>query len=522
MQALEAAWSKATGLPLWVLMEHAGRKAAEVIVQGHGKKKSPLVCVVLAGPGNNGGDGLATARWLHHWGISVSVYLCATRDQLSENARQQLQASEALGVSITDFTQQSPAWMAAQLRQLKPEDVVVDALFGTGLKRPIAAPWDAIIHAANQCNAYRIAVDVPSGLDANLGRPVEEDSLASVVMQAHRTIAVGYAKVGICSAPGFTYAGSIEIADIGLPSAWIPEAERTFVLLDAQALQFLATPGSVLAHKGTHGHLMVLAGSAGKVGAGWLATQGALHVGVGRCTWMLPETLHPIMQGEIPEAMTAGYASAKDISDLLDGKQALVVGPGLSPKSDSILEACLRHTNPMPLVLDADALSLLAEGKITSLREVTSQRPVVLTPHPGEAARLLRTSPEDIQKNRIEAACTLAEQTGAIVVLKGPRTLVVEKNPSTHRLRCAINPTGNAQMGTGGMGDLLAGMIGALLLRGSTPYEAACAAVYWHGATADWLATNHPPGLLLRAGQVCQALPETLHQLLQTGSYPTA
>lgn len=518
LEALKAKWSEETGLPLLLLREHAGREAAKAIARVCSQHHSAS-CIILVGPEDKGADGLAIARWLQHKQVPVLVYLCATRAQLSDKAHQQLHAAEAMGVQVVEGVPWSLSGEGKQLTHLNPHDVLVDALFETDFPDAGTPFWGEIIRAANQSCAYRISLDSPSGLEAHRGIPVEISLPSSAVINAHRTIALGYGSVGIYSSPGFVHAGEVEVVDLGLPAAWISGEGKTFGLVDRSSLCFLAIRGDARAHKGTHGHLAILAGSSGKMGAGWLATQAALQVGVGLCTWMLPESCPFGWQETVPESMTAIYGAAEDLIRLVEGKQACVVGPGFStdPLARSVLEVCLKQTAPVPMVLDADALTILAQGNVSFLRDITLKRPVVLTPHPGEAARLLHTSAEAIQANRMDAACTLAEQTGATVVLKGPRTLIVTQDPQTRTLHCAINPTGNEQMGTAGMGDVLAGMIGALLLRGITPHEAACAAVYWHGITADELAAKRPPGVLLRAQELCRALPQTLGRLLSEG-----
>jgi NAD(P)H-hydrate epimerase len=468
MKAFDRQTIDGIGVPGAVLMEAAGRAVAERARTLGGS------VVVYAGPGNNGGDGFVAARHLYNWTIPVEVVLCAARDKVKGDALIHLVACERSGVPIVDRASFEPV-------------VIVDALFGTGLDREVSGAMAEIIERINRHPGKKIAVDIPSGLHADRGVPL------GVCVKADYTLTLAFAKRGLVTSPGFTYCGRLEVADIGIPERLAHNVKAR--LLDDSALEPMVRAPDVLSHKGTNGHLLIVAGSVGKSGAGLLCGLSALRGGAGLVTLAAPSELGPVVEGKILELMTSFYADAHALEKAIEGKRALAAGPGMptDPSMRPILRAlCSRG---VPVVLDADALNHLAEDAAI----LEAHPPAILTPHPGEAARLLKRSTSDINHDRIGAAEELAAKYQAVAVLKGARTVIAAPD------RLAICPTGNPALGTGGTGDVLTGLCGALLARGASPFEAACAAVYAHGAAADACAASR--GSLL-AHELLEFLPK--------------
>lgn len=564
MRALDDETIHKLGVPGAVLMESAGRGVVEVMWRLHQRGELDLYAgqiVVVAGPGNNGGDGMVVARYLQSRGVTVRLLLCAERERVRGDALLHLKAAEASGVAPTVHSGEiGAAQVAAQLQRLGRQDVIVDALLGTGLKQAVSGPLRHIIEAINNSAAPRIAVDLPSGLDADRGVPVGASEPLPIVRADH-TVTFGFCKLGMASAPGFTFAGRLHLVDIGIPEALGARHGVRARLLDGRCLLRLGQARAPLSHKGSNGHLLVLAGSRGKMGAALLSTRAALRTGVGLCTLAAPEeALDGALGVSAPEAMSHPYRLGSGAVDLGQawltaavGKHALAIGPGLpSAREDGEVRAALLtliEHGEAPMVLDADALNQLV-GEDEALRRAAEHgRQLVLTPHPGEAARLLGCSVAEVQADRLHSARTLCRRTGAVVLLKGARTLIVSpadriatpaelvietgtrgtdgapardgRTQSVAPIDAAepaeplsVVPTGNAGMGSGGMGDVLTGMLGALLAARWPAYEATCAAAYWHGLTGDRVAQRRPRGSVLLASEIIDGLDEARQHAL--------
>lgn len=563
MRALDDETIQKLGVPGAVLMESAGRGVVEVMWRLHQRGELDLYAgqiVVVAGPGNNGGDGMVVARYLQSRGATVRLLLCAERERVRGDALLHLKAAEASGVAPTVHSGEiGAAQVAAQLQRLGRRDVIVDALLGTGLKQAVSGPLRHIIEAINHSAAPRIAVDLPSGLDADRGSPRGASEPLPIVRADH-TVTFGFCKLGMASAPGFTFAGRVHLVDIGIPEALGARHGVRARLLDGRCLLRLGQSRAPLSHKGSNGHLLVLAGSRGKMGAALLSTRAALRTGVGLCTLAAPEdALDGALGVSAPEAMSHPYRLGGGSAELSQawltaavGKHALAVGPGLPSAREAgevraALLTLLEHGDA-PMVLDADALNQLV-GEDEALRRAAEHgRQLVLTPHPGEAARLLGCSVAEVQADRLQSARTLCRRTGAVVLLKGARTLIVSpadraEDPAALEVETRIRvvgapqedgrslsgaaasaaetseplsivPTGNAGMGSGGMGDVLTGVLGALLAARWPAYEAACAAAYWHGLAGDRLAQRRPRGSVLLATEIIDGLDEARQHAL--------
>lgn len=478
MRALDAAAIQGCGVPGRELM---ARAAAGVARAARGLLAPGGRVVVLCGGGNNGGDGYVAAGLLAADGVEVRVVALTGRDRLHGDARWAREEAERAGVPIAG-EEALPGLTAAA------GDVVVDALLGTGLARaPEGAFAAAIARTAElrAAGARVVAVDVPSGLSADTGRPL------GPCVRADATVTFGFQKRGLVLHPGPAFAGDVVLVDIGLPAAAVAAVPVRCELLTEEEARALVPARDPEAHKGDAGRLLVVAGSAGKSGAAHLALTGALRGGAGLVTLAArAEALAPALAGR-PEAMSValpgegplGPADVDALAAAADGVDALVVGPGIprGPRTGPALRRLLERAR-VPAVLDADALNALAEaGGVAGL-----PAPAVLTPHPGEMARLVGGTIAAVQANRIELAVERARAWGCVVVLKGARTVVAPPD----RRPAAVIPTGNPGMATGGTGDVLAGLAGALLASGLPPFDAARVAAWVHGAAGDLAAAR--------------------------------
>ncbi len=503
MRSLDELAIRKYRVPGFRLMQRAGRGAAKVLLQRlrPGRRERVAVCV---GRGNNGGDGLIVARELKAKGVAVDVFSLAEPDAFRGDAARALAAFQRVRGKIEFVTAASLPAFRARLRNAA---VVVDAIFGTGLRGPVEGLAAQVIESINEAGVPVLAVDIPSGLDADRGVPL------GCAVRATATATFGFAKVGMAVYPGVEYAGELHVVDIGIPPEAVREiAPRTHLIESGDAAQ-LVPRRRPTAHKGDAGHVLVIAGGRGKTGAGVLAARAATRTGAGLVTLAGPASQQPILAAGVLEAMTAllpdrdgqiGFDSHA-LAKLTEGKRAVVFGPGIGTHEDAVrtLEWLINHLS-VPLVIDADGLTC-AVPLLRRLRE--ARPPLVLTPHPGEMARLTGAGTTAVQVDRVGAARDFAAQHRCTLVLKGARTVVAASDGSV-----AINPTGNPGMASGGMGDVLAGMVGALLAQGLQPFDAARLAVFAHGLAADRVARERGQiGLL--ASDVIERVPPTLHAL---------
>lgn len=507
MQAMDRRTIETFGLPGRLLMENAGRGAAQVLLQtftGLTEKK----VAIIAGRGNNGGDGFVIARCLLQKGVTVRVYLLAESKTIKGDAAANLKLLKPLGIPVDEIPD-SNAFIKCKTA-MRHQNIWVDAILGTGLKSDVDGYFREIIDFINAQNRPVFSVDIPSGLDSDSGHP------RGACIRAHTTATFGFAKIGHMLFPGASYTGRLQIVDIGIPDHIVAEVGPSQYLLTTEMIQDRFAPRSPGAHKGTTGHLLVVAGSPGKTGAAAMAAMAAMRTGAGLVTLGVPASLNPVLETQVLEAMTIALPETVDamfaeaafdrIQDLLSGKQCLVFGPGvgISPEIESLLRRMLPILN-VPMVIDADGLNNLA-ADIDMLK--TANAPIILTPHPGEMARLMGASVPQIQTDRLTCAREFARKYNLHVVLKGARTVIAHPDGKVY-----INPTGNAGMASGGMGDVLTGVIGGLLAQGYAPEAATHMGVYLHGAAADRLAEQIGPiGFL--ASDVINAIPGQIKKLL--------
>ena len=470
------------GIPGMVLMENAARGIVSTLFRSFPDLPTSRVGI-LAGRGNNGGDGLAAARYLANRGIPCRIFLFAAQEEVKGDAGANLEILKRMGVAVQEVLNLEE-W-EGQKALVGSADLLLDGIFGTGLKGPVEGFFREIIESVNSLKKPVVAIDLPSGLDADSGQ------VLGACIQARITVTFGLAKRGLLVQPGAQAAGKVVVVDISLPRPAL-EGERIqdHLLEGADFLPYLL-PRNPDSHKGKFGHLLVLAGSPGKTGAAALVSQAALRVGTGLITLGVPESLNSILEEKVTEVMTEplpetrektlGLSAQQRIFELCSRKTALALGPGLSLNLETVrLVQQVVRKSPLPAVIDADGLSALA-GKPEILRK--NQKELILTPHPGEMARLAGISIEEVQKDRIEVARGFAKEYGVILVLKGSRSLIASPGGEVF-----INPTGNPGMASGGTGDVLTGMIGGLLAQGLPALEAAKLGVYLHGLAGDYAA----------------------------------
>lgn len=490
MRALDRATSAEVGLPGLVMMETAGRAVAAAAQALRGARGGRIA--VVCGPGNNGGDGYVVARVLRAHGVDVACYRAGDRTAVTGDAATQLAVLEKSGGRVVDIA--TPAGLAAIGDGITGAAVAVDALFGVGLARDITGHLAEVVAQINRARA-RLAVDVPSGLDADTGRTL------GACVRADVTVSTGPLKIAHVSAPGFAACGRVEVCEIGVPAARIEAAATAWLVEEVDVARWLPR-GTPLDHKGTRGHVLVVGGAPEMRGAGRLAAEAALRAGAGLVTLA--------GDGDVaaPDSiMTAGLAGGA-LGDRLRGKRAVVIGPGLGSSAVARARVDEVLASGVAAVLDADALNLLA----ADLPALAGARgPVVVTPHPGEAARLLGSTTAEVEADRVTAARGLVERTRATVVLKGARTIIAFGAAGSAPATCWIVAAGSPALGTGGSGDVLAGTIGALLAQGVPPAEAAAIAVFAHGRAGEQLAQIHG-----ERGVVSSDLPPAIASVIAT------
>lgn len=496
--------------------------------------RHPPRVIVLAGRGNNGGDGCVAARYLANWGARVRVYRPADGrsssragssaagaearkspghegggPSLRETAARQFDILTKLGVDVSVV---SMADISKVKLNLAMADLVIDALLGTGFRGEPEGVTAALIDAMNEAGVPVLAADIPSGVDASSGRVTK-------AVRAQVTVTFGLPKIGNLLFPGADYCGSLRVVDIGFPPSLLLEGADLWWLRPEMVRSWLP-PRPAQSHKGTYGHVLVVAGSRGMTGAGHLAVRGALRMGAGLVTWALPASLQDAMAPHVPEALTAGLPDGgsgiygedgvEEIARLMEGKKAVVIGPGLGrqPRTSAFVRAVLSRLE-VPTVIDADGLYALTHPELSRpFAGLSPKGAWVLTPHAGEMARLMGCSVADVTADPLGMARRAAVQYGAVVVLKGARTVIAAPDG-----RAWINSTGSPVMATGGSGDVLAGAIGALLAQGLPTWQAAAVAVYLHGLSGERVAREHgASGMLVR--ELADRLPLARKEIL--------
>ncbi len=509
MRALDRHTISTLGVSGEILMETAGRAVADRVLAILSKNPGGEAPVgVICGAGNNGGDGFVVARHLHLLGIDVFAVLLCEAKGLPEDAANNHRRMLAVGVPV-----QNADWVVPR------GGVVVDALFGTGLSRLLegsASETVGRINRARKNGATVVCVDLPSGLNADTGQ------VMGVAVQADETVTLGLPKLGLCLEPGRSHAGRIYLARIGIADEapeLVPRGELWTRATCAARLPARPAEG----HKGSYGHVLLVAGSRGKTGAAHLAALGTARAGAGLVTLACPTGIGEILEIKTTEAMTVPVADTDDHSfaagaisrlvSLAGERDVVAMGPGVGQNNETAgLMRELAKLVEQPLVIDADGLNAFAsEPGLTSIL-ISRSAATVLTPHPGEAARLLGMTSAEVNRDRVSAARRLAESTGAVVLLKGAGSVI-----STPDGRLAINPTGGPELSAGGTGDVLTGMVAAFLAQGLDAFDAAALAAWIHGDAGDRLARRAGHSGLL-ASELADEIPQTCESLRGTSA----
>ena len=508
MKALDRAAIEEYGISGLVLMENAGRQAVELVRSVLGEVRGKVITIFI-GKGNNGGDGLVMARHLLNMGAEVKVLSMVNPEEISGDAAVNLDIWRKMDQKV--FALHHGDGINVVKLVLMNTDMIVDAIYGTGFKGGLAEKAGRVIEALNGSGRPILAVDIPSGLEADTGRT------NGACIRADYTITFGLPKLGLILEPGADYTGQLTVADISIPAVLVEKTAPQRFLITAELVKEWLPSRPNLAHKGNFGRVLVVAGSRGMTGAACLTGESALRAGAGLVTVAVPETLHEVMEEKLTEVMTSplpdtgkgslSRGARQRILSLLEKADVLAIGPGLSQAAEVI--ALVRELLPqvkIPCVLDADALNALA-GSGDILKKVRA--PVVITPHPGEMARLLGVTPKEIQEDRIAAAVQAAEKWSVTALLKGARTVVASPDGSVF-----INPTGNPGMATAGSGDVLTGVVAALMAQGMETARAAAAGAYIHGLAGD-LAAREKGMMGLIAGDILSALPAATRELVE-------
>ncbi len=501
MRSLDRRTIEDFGVPSFTLMQRAAAGAAEVLRRRFAPAQRRRILVV-AGKGNNGGDGMVCARLLARRGTSVTVALLARPEDLKGDAARAFRELRETNVAI--LTNVDPRQLVSLLPQ---STLLVDALLGTGLNAPAQGAMADAIVAMNSSGRPILSLDVPSGLDSDCGAP------QGVAVCASATVTFGLTKVGQVIYPGRAFVGQLEVVDIGIPEVAVGDVSPKSWLLEPVDIARRLPVRAPTAHKGTCGHVLVLGGSVGRTGAARMAAEAALRAGAGLVTLAGPASLHATLAAHCPEVMTFPLPDEDGnlrfdegaLRRALEGKNAVVLGPGMGTSDECLRVVRFILERPdLPVVCDADGLTLLA--RLPGAADY--KRPyLVLTPHPGEFSRLTGKAVAEIQATRPRLAREFAAQRGCTLVLKGATTLVTEEGGTLW-----VNPTGNPGMASGGMGDVLAGLIGGFIAQGLRTVDASLVAVFVHGSAADALSRDYAAVGYL-ATDVARAVPRQLDAL---------
>jgi len=496
-------------IPSLLLMENAARGLVDQIEKRLGCAAGKRV-VILAGRGNNGGDGIAAARHLRMRGARVIVYLLSPIEKVAGDAKSSLDIWMQTGGVL--HVVGSFRWNHLT-QELSESDWVIDALLGTGLSHPVEGDYAKAITLINRAGRTVVSVDIPSGISADTGE------LLGFAVKADYTFTMALPKWGHFLQEGLEHRGELAVIDIGFPPALIEAAKISVALITPEEMAGFPPPRPRGAHKGTAGHLLVIAGSFGKKGAALMTALAALRCGTGLVTIALPKSidlatadLMEVMTLPLPETSegTLSLAAEKMLLQATQGKDAVAIGPGLSQNEETqrLIQTLIAEVS-LPMVVDADGLNALA-GDLSALKR--RKGPLIMTPHPGEMSRLIGKRTDLIQRERFTVAAEFAEKWGAVMVLKGAHTVVASPDGFVR-----VNQTGNPGMATAGTGDALTGMIAAWLAQGAAPVDAATWGVALHGTAGD-LAAAEVGEISLITSDLIEKIPEAIQRYVKRNS----
>lgn len=490
-----------------ILMENAGLEIAKEILHRFPQIGDENI-VIVAGKGNNGGDGFVVARHLFNHGSRPHILLLSPKKDVKGDAGLNLGIIDKMGIAITEI--ESPDMWGKEKVKLEEASLIIDAIFGTGLTEPARGLYAQVIEDINQAKAFTVAVDIPSGLSS------DSFQVIGPCVRADLTVTMAASKIAHVFAPSEEWVGELAVADISMPPFLFEGDDLKLEMVERDTILPYFQNRKKETHKGTYGHLFIISGSLGKTGAAVMAGKAALKMGAGLVTVGTPQSCLPMVArgmvelmtealDETPEGTLSSQALEKAVL-LSEGKDAVMMGPGISShKSTAVLVLSLLPRLKIPVVLDADALNILA-SQPDVLKSMT--QPVVLTPHPGEFARLLNVSTQDVMKDKLELVPRFAQEYGVYLVLKGYKTLIASPDGMVY-----INPTGNPGMATGGSGDVLSGMIASMIIQSDNLLEALLAAVYVHGLSGDMAAEKMGEKPLL-ASNITSYLPMAIKTLV--------
>ncbi|MCK5312411.1 MAG: NAD(P)H-hydrate dehydratase [Desulfobacteraceae bacterium] len=512
MQNMDRDTIESFGIPGRTLMESAGRGAYTMLVQTFPNISSKTVGII-AGRGNNGGDAFVVARYLMEKNIHTNIFLLCSKKKISGDAKANFELVQKLiknnnNSSITEIIDENT--LQKYKSKLLHHDIFVDGIFGTGLNSDVRGIFKDIIAMVNKSKSLVFSIDIPSGLSADTGKP------CGIAINASATATFAHPKPGHILHPGDKHTGELEVVDIGIPGYITEKFNPKLNLLEEKDIKLLFPERDSESHKGHFGHVLILAGSPGKTGAAALASNAAMRCGTGLVTLGIPQSLNTSVEPQVTEAMTYPLpdngkgilteSAFEKIIEIAKDKDAIAIGPGIGTdkRTKTLLEKLIKVLD-IPMIMDADSLNLIAENP-QILKNTKSD--IILTPHPGEMARLASTSTQEIQDNRLESARTFSDEFGITLVLKGANTII-----SLADKKAYICPAGNPGMASGGMGDVLTGMIAGFKAQGFSSENAAIAGVFIHGLCGDMLADSMG-GFGFLASDMVKVIPEVIQRTI--------
>lgn len=482
---------KEIGIPSIVLMENAARAISEEICN-MGK-----TFVVICGQGNNGGDGLAIARYLFNRGKEVKVYIIGENEHYSSDFKTNLNILKNLECVKINKVMSENNICTDLFVNIKKCDVIVDAMFGVGLNRDLKGIFKTIIEEINVNENTVISVDVPSGLDCDKGIP------KGISIKSNYTYTFEVMKRGFLNYSAIEYLGKVKVVDIGIPKKVKEKNSEGICILDECKYAEMIPNREIYGHKGDYGRVIIISGSKGFTGAAFITTECAVRSGAGLVTLVCPKEIQSILSNKLIEAMTLDIEDEK-FYELLKNADVIAIGPGfgLGENQEKLLEKIIKETK-CPMVIDADAIILL--GKNKSLLKLLENR-AVMTPHPGELAKFLNLKISEVENNRIEIAKKFINDYKIILLLKGYKTVICTNN------KTYINETGNSKMASGGMGDALTGIITGFISQGMKIEDATILAAYIHGKLADEISKN---AFIVNARDIIDKLPTKINDIIK-------
>jgi len=488
-----------------ILMENAGSRIFQSLKNIYPDLRLKKI-IIFAGSGNNGGDGFVVARHLYNYGVKVKVFLLAPFNKVIGEAGENLNTINKMGVELIEA---ETTKLEEIQRTIQNSDLIIDAILGTGLQGKVTGLKAKIIDLINIANKEVLAIDVPSGLDTDTGK------IEGPCIKATHTITLALPKIGLLIFPGASYAGKVTVEDIGIPSYLLKNNKIKINITTKEIVKSLLPFRAAYSHKGSFGKVLILAGSVGMTGAAYLASEAAIRSGAGIVVLGIPRSLNQIMEVKLTEVMTLplaetekqslGEEAEETISKLMKNYSVLGIGPGISRQAETqrLVRKIIEKSN-IPLVVDADAIYALSEDPAILKKTKT---PLVITPHPGEIAKLINKDVDYILNNQLDITREIAQKYGIVVVLKGARTIIANKEGETY-----INVGDNSGMATGGSGDVLTGIICSLIAQSADNFSAAIAGVYIHSLAGN-LARDIKGERGMIAGDILSQVPQAFLSL---------